>query len=270
MPSMEKSSYRDILKIELADRIALNPAYSLRAMAKQVKLSPSMLSALLTGKKYISAERAFSIAKALKFDKKKNEYFVTLVQLETVKSEELKNSLIEKLLVLAPQDKSRTLDLDVFRVISDWYHLSMLELTHVDDFSLNPATAAQALGISKMEAEVAIERLLRLELLEKDSKGRLGKAENLILATSPIPNQALRKYHEQMLKKASESLETQTPDQKFVGSETFAFDEKHLKKATEIIEECFTKIINLAGSKKNKKQVYHLGIQMFRLTKELL
>jgi len=267
---MGQANYRDILKIELADRIAANSSYSLRAMARQVKVSPSMLSALLSGKKNISPERAYEIAKALKFEKKKRDYFVTLVQLESAKSEDLKASLAEKVLLLTPQNKARNLDLDLFRMIADWYHLPILELTHSKNFVLTAASVASAFGITNAQAELAMDRLLRLELLEKDEEGRLKKTDNLVLTSSPLPNQALRKFHEQMLKKASESLTTQTPSEKFVGSETFAFDEKQLNKANDLIEECFSKIIQLAGSSKNKKQVYHLGIQMFRLNKELL
>ena len=69
--------------------------------------------------------------------------------------------------------------------------------------------------------------------------------------------------------KAIHSLTTQSPAEKFIGSETFAFDVADLSKASEIIEECFSKITALAGTKKNKKNVYHMGVQLFNLTKDI-
>ncbi len=265
--AMEMSASRDLLKIELADRIAANPAYSLRAMARQTKISPSMLSALLSGKKRISPDRAFEIAKTLKFDKKKRDYFLALVQLERAKSIEQKAEILEKLHTLIPQPQAAILDLDLFRSIAEWYHLAILELTNTKDFRLTAAAAASALGITKIEAEAAIERLQRLELLQLDPHGSFRKSVSLLVAHSSTPHGALRKYHEQMLEKAKASLHTQKPNEKFVGSETFAFNEKDLEKASEIMEECFSRLVNLAGAQKDKKNVYHLGIQFFRLTK---
>lgn len=264
---MELTSSKDLLKMELADRITANPAYSLRAMARQVGLSPSMMSSVLRGNKKLSVERAYEVAKKLKFTKPRREYLVTLVQYEQAKSADQKADLMEKLHQLVPQPKTTLLDLDLFRTIADWFHLPLLELTNTKDFELNADTAARALGISPFEADAAIERLLRLELLE-EKQGRLQKAQSILLANSPLPNGALRKYHQQMLAKASRALIDQTPAEKFIGSETFAFNTHDLKKANEILEDCFTRMVKLAGSRKNKKHVYHMGIQLFRLTKE--
>jgi uncharacterized protein (TIGR02147 family) len=97
----------------------------------------------------------------------------------------------------------------------------------------------------------------------------LSQTNKGLQTASEIPNEALRKFHEQMLNKAVQALTTQTPKEKFIGSETFAFDEASLQKATDIIEECFSKIVYLASSQADKKNVYHLGIQMFRLNKEM-
>ena len=142
-------------------------------------------------------------------------------------------------------------------------------MRNVYKFDLTNESAAAALGISKTEAQYAIDRLIRLELLVINKKNKLHKASNILLSNSDIPNSALRKYHEQTLLKAIHSLTTQSPAEKFIGSETFAFDVADLSKASEIIEECFSKITALAGTKKNKKNVYHMGVQLFNLTKDI-
>ena len=191
---LETQSYRTILKVRLADRITANPAYSLRAMAANVKLSPSLLSEVLKGKKNLSVESALQVARGLKFSTHETEVFALLVQLESTKSPELKASLLERLNALQPQAKVHDLNLDVFRSISEWYHLAILEMTQIKDMQLTPEKAAKALGISVHEAAAAIERLVRLELLEKDERDVLRKTTNLLLATAKVPNQALRTY----------------------------------------------------------------------------
>lgn len=263
-----ETKYRDILKIELAERISGNPAYSLRAMAKQAGISPSLLSDVLKGKKGLSSPRAFEVGQALQFDGSKLEYFVTLVQIEETKSEARKYELANKLQLLNTKRQTQDLSLDIFRMIYDWYHVAILELALTSNFQLTEKSAAEKLQITAIEAEAAIERLLRLELLKKTPSGKLERVENHLVASSKIPNTALRNFHSQMLKKASESLSSQTSQEKLIGSETIAFDKKYLKEANTILERCFQEIVALANSKKTKRDVYHLGIQLFRITKK--
>ncbi|RYZ69650.1 MAG: DUF4423 domain-containing protein, partial [Proteobacteria bacterium] len=70
-----------------------------------------------------------------------------------------------------------------------------------------------------------------------------------------------------MLSKAIESLPTQSPQEKFIGSETLAFDSTRLAAASEIIEDCFSRVVKLAAESEKKDSVYHIGIQMFRLSR---
>lgn len=258
-------NYRDILKTELANRIANNPSYSLRSMAMQMKVAPSLLSDVLKKKKNLSFERAYEVARALKFDVQKTDYFTTLVQLDGTKSEETRQQLLEKIHSLKPLNRKMALSLDLFKTISDWHHIAMLEMCDTDK-GLSVSRAVSLLGISKIDAEMALERLVRIEMLHLDSKNRYRKNESLQMAQSEIPNLALRKFHEQMLKRATQALVSQTPDEKLIGSETFAFDERQLKKANGLLEKCYSDIVKLAAKSKNRNSIYHLGIQLFRLT----
>ncbi|WP_413585460.1 TIGR02147 family protein [Bdellovibrio sp. HCB274] len=262
---MLKLSYRELLKEELAKRIASNSNYSLRAMALQLKISASMLSAILNGKRNLSPKSALDISKALKFDKKKTEYFVTLVQFEGAKTDDARSFLQEKIMALTPRSQDQQLDVDIFNMIAEWYHVPILQMTHTTQPDLSDEAIAKHLGITKAKVTKALERLRRLELLKQDENGVWRASKSTIVTSSPIPNKALRHFHSQMLGKAITSLETQGNHEKFVGSETFAFNETDLQKANDILEECFAKIVRLAGNQKDKKNVYHLGIQLFRI-----
>ncbi|WP_413557289.1 TIGR02147 family protein [Bdellovibrio sp. HCB209] len=262
-------NYRQLLKAELDERVAKNQNYSLRAMALQLKLSSGMLSSILNGKRNLSAKRALEIAKTLKFNKRKSDYFVALVQYDTVKSDEVRAELLETLFHLAPKDTPQELDVDIFKLISDWYHVPVLQMTHTTQPEINKDTVAEYLGISTKQAADALDRLFRLGLLTTGNDGKIKTNKSQVVTNSPKPNEALRHFHRQMMERAILSLETQTPKEKFIGSETFAFDDQDLEKANEILEECFAKIVRLAAKRQNKKHVYHLGIQLFRLNKDL-
>ena len=259
--------YRQILKDELVKKVTKLPSYSLRALARDAQVSPSLISSVLNGRKGFSTETAFQVCRALSFSKKKTEYFATLVQMDGAKSPELKSSLQDKLHELRPQARTYALAVDHFHAIAEWYHFAILELTQVKDFVFEPEAIAGSLGISRLEAESAVDRLVRLGLLEVKNQ-RATKLEDDVVVTSNVPAQALRKFHAQMLAKAATSLTAQSPQEKLVGSETFAFNERRLPEANAIIEDCFAKLIQLSKNTKNPTAVYHAGIQFFRLTKK--
>lgn len=263
----EHTQYRSYLKAALADRVVKNPSYSLRAFAKALEMAPSMLSEVLKGTKNLSQERALLIARKLGLTSSETEYFSLLIQFESARNPELKATIQARMNQANPKRETHDLSIDAFKMISDWYHLPILELSRLDGFTLTPESVSERLGITKLEADVAIERLERLELLVRDPQGRLVKDRDFWVVNARIPNQALRHYHRQMLEKAIESLETQTPQEKFVGSETFGIDPGQLPEANKIIDRFLTEMSELSARSKKRSEVYHLGTQFFRLTK---
>lgn len=266
----QHTHYRSYLRSVLADRKQKNPAYSMRAFAKQLGITQSAVSQILAGKKNLSSATAHEIAARLGLPETDAEIFTLLVQMNAAKSPTLKESVLRKLNQLKPGAPVQELSLDFFRVISDWYHLALRNMVEIDGVDMSPRAAAKRLGISAIEVEAALERLLRLELLEQvpGKAHTYRRTSGYSVARSATPNEALRNFHRQMLSKAQESLVTQTPKEKIIGSETFAFADKYLKEADRITEEYFRKMASLAKKPGRKNQVYHLGVQFFNLTKE--
>jgi uncharacterized protein (TIGR02147 family) len=263
----EHSDYQSYLKALLQERKQANKAYSLRAMAEALEISASTLSDVMAGKKNFSEETAQDVAVKLKLTGDKKKYFTSLVQFQTTKDEDLKEILNAKLKVLNPKLRNHfDITIDRFNLMAEWYHTAILEMTHLDRKKLTPDTLSVELSISKEQAKAALELLLRLELIEEEGEGFFRKAKGKFQAQSEIPNEALRRYHYQMLSKAQESLRTQTPQEKFVGSETIPLNSKDLPKAVDIIENCFQQLLQLAENSLDRDYVYHVGIQAFKLT----
>lgn len=259
-------NYRTYLKDVLVQRQARNAAYSLRAMSQQLKISPASLSGVLQAKKNFSPETANKVAEALNLDANERDYFLLLVQYDGAKTPELKNSLWQKVSALNPQSEVFDLSLDHFKIISEWYHFAIMASTELADFDESPRILSKRFGITPLEAQTAIERMLRLEMLERTKNGALRKTKSNPRVISEVANTALRTYHQQTLQKATEALHGQTGKEKFVGSETLTIDSRQLPAYEKIMEECFTKILALGKATKKKDHVYHVGIQMFRLT----
>jgi uncharacterized protein (TIGR02147 family) len=263
----EFESYRLFLREEWAERAKNNSRYSLRAFARQIGVSPTTLSHVISGKKNLSLDTALEVASRLGLNAQETEYFELLVQIEAAKTPELRARYQERLRTLNPTRKTTDLTTEFFKLISDWHHYGILMLTEVTGFEFTPKNVARRIGISAVEAKIAIDRLYQLELLEDTKTGPRRSRGDLMIA-SQVPNTALRKYHRQLLERAIQSLETQTPQEKLVGSEVLAVSKQDLPAVEELMEEFFSKVIALSKKPKKKTDVYHLGVQFFNLTQE--
>lgn len=264
----EHNCYRQFLKLTLVERIGKNPAYSMRALAKDLDLRPSHLSGVYQGKSGLSIEKAMKISGVLNLTQEESEYFCLLVEFDRTKNMERKELLQKRINSFKKKKiKIHDLSLDLFRMISEWYHLPIIEMTRIPNFSMDGKIIAKRLGITKVEAETALERLERLSILEKNAEGLYTKCEDNVCFSSKIPNEALRKYHRQMFLKSIDTLKTQLPAEKYIGTETLAISPQQMPQAKVIINEMRHKLINELELNENPTDIYHLGIQFFRITK---
>jgi uncharacterized protein (TIGR02147 family) len=256
--------YREFLRHELERRVQTNTRYSLRAFARDLSVAPQVLSGVISGKKNISPEVAVEIAKRLKLDNEELSYFHDLVELSQAKSDSLKEVIQYRLTKYNGNQTYRVLQEDVFKILADWYHGAILELTFTSEFQNDPVWIAKRLGITPLEARQAIERLLRLELLEEIG-GLLRKTEVNITSTQDIPSAALKQVALQLIDKASDAIAAQSVDERDIGTMTMAIDPKRLPQAKRMIRKFRRELTEYleAGS---RSEVYCFASQLFSLT----
>jgi len=264
----EHSNYRSFLREVLAEKVKKNPSYSLRALAKQLKVPSSQLSETLNGKANFSVATARRIAHELELSTEEAEYFSLSVQVETEKSNAIREQLIDRLNRFRPDTRPiNDLSVDVFKQIADWHHAAILELVNVEGVHLTKTTISKRLGISELDAQVALDRLERLELLVKDTKGKWSKPKDDLQFISKEKSTAMRAHYRQILEKVSGVLETQEPFQeRLSGYETLAFSKKALPEAQQIFDRFFEDMISLSKKYPKKTDVYHLVTHFFNLT----
>jgi uncharacterized protein (TIGR02147 family) len=262
----EHDCYRSFLRTELADKAKARPGYSLRAFSERIGVSNSFLSQVLSAKKSLSMEQAFKIAVNLELTDAETQYLCLLVQLAQERDPEFREVLSRRLEALNPGRKTHDLSVDHFKTIADWHHYAILELTYLTGFTLTAASAARKLGIAKAEAELAIDRLLRLELLERGPQGRLRKSRNYIAAESQVPNGALRKFHRGILEKAIASLEEQVPGRRQSATDILSIDSRFLPEVDRLSREFSAAVIELTERSKVKDATYALAVHFIDLT----
>lgn len=157
------------------------------------------------------------------------------------------------------------LSAEAFEVVSAWYHYAILELTFVPGCKADPKWIAKKLGITHVEAAQALGRLAELGLLEIKN-GRPIKTEAHITTSDGIFSAALRRRHQEILKKAATSIEQDSIEARDFSSMTMSIDPKLLPEAKRRIAAFRRELCSFLESSK-RNQVYELSVQLFPLSK---
>ena len=257
-------TFKNVLKEEFEERCKRNPSYSLRAFARDLAISPSRLSEIFSNKKGLSARNALKISKKLGFTKDEIEVFTALVDSEHGRGKAAKERARVKLNAIKNQPGYQLIQLDTFKVISDWYHYAILELTYVKDFKSDVEWIAKRLGISATAAELAIKRLKQLDLLE-EMDHRLRATDQFSASPSGIPSDALKKHHEQIVDKAKAAVYGQSIDERDLSALTLAIDSRKIPEAKALIKKFRHDFNRIMSEVPETDRVYCLAIQFFGL-----
>ncbi|RYZ63836.1 MAG: TIGR02147 family protein, partial [Proteobacteria bacterium] len=165
----DQVAVQKLLRRKLNELQARNPSFSVRAFAARLKLQPSATNEILKGERRVSRKLAERLAISLHLDPSERAEFLKhfpLKRSKTAVTDRGSNIGSE----LSERDVLK-LTSDQFSVISDWIHFAILNLTKLENAPQDYAAISERLGITETKATSAVDRLLRLGLLEKNSSG---------------------------------------------------------------------------------------------------
>lgn len=209
----------------------------------------------------MSAKVAREVGDRLDWSASEKDFFVALVESEHARSK-TKRAMAKQTL---GQFEHKTLDNEVFSLISDWYHLAILELVLTDGFKPEPKWIAKRLSISPIQVEQAVSRLQTLGLLACHN-GKWEVTEKFPATTSGTPSQAIKKFHSQILNKATDALYLQSVDERDFSSISVAINPDDLPEMKEEIKNFRRALERKYKARNHKRAVYSLNIQLFSLT----
>lgn len=231
-----------------------NPRYSLRAFAKSLGLSHSFVSMLLSQKRRPSTKTVNEISKQLGLDPVEKEILLTEARKESMPSTDERS------------DKF-VITLDTFALMSTWYHYAILNLLRIPTTQFRSSWIAKRLGISKIEAKLALERLIRMKMVKRVGKKWIRAAEPIHLENE-ISTNATKKFHKQLLEKAILSLENDPFEKREVSSMTLAMDPHLIPYSRRRIKQFLRELSDELESMGKPKEVYNLTTQIYPVTKE--
>ena len=238
----------NLLKQELADRKAKNPSYSLRAFARDLGIGATSLSDVLAEKRVLSKTNIHKISERLELSPLQKE------QLFQTSSRTLDWENVERL----------ELKEDTFRLIADWHYLAILNLAKTKNCRAEAQWLAQRLGISQVEAQTALDRLLRLKLVSV-FRGKLKRTAKPLTTSREIPSEAVRRHHRGNLKLAEKTLDEVPVELREFSSTTVATNPANLKKAKDYLMKAKHRVAAILDTGE-PTEVYTLSFQLFPLT----
>lgn len=244
-----------------------NSRYSLRAFARDLKVEPARLSDVLNGKKGLSRGAAEAWATRLGWSSTEIEFFCDLVESEHARTE-IKRKLAKKkvLKTIETKAKSIQLTLDAFRTISDWYPMAILELLKLPRTQSSTSWIARELDLQEVQVVDAITRLERLNLIQQEN-GKWVPTPKAVFSPDGISSDAIKRFHEQILTKASQALYTQSVDDRDFYTYVMPARRADIPKIRERVRSFFKSLVSEFGNAGDSDQVISVSNQVISLTK---
>jgi uncharacterized protein (TIGR02147 family) len=245
--------FKSVLQEELVSRTRKNSSYSLRAFAKSLGLTSSALSEMLNGKRAITYKSIEKIGIRLGMSLNKiNSYKVS----STSKNESQGSASF------------RQINIDQYSVISDWYHYAIIELLKVKGMQSNSNWISRSLSITRSVANIAIDRLVRLKLIEWKDKNQLvdtssGFSTNI---SENLTSNGSKQLQKQILEQSIDALMNVPLELRNHTSMTMAINPKHLPEAIVRLTKFRRELCEYLESQGDPLEVYQLSLSIFPIT----
>ncbi len=240
-------AFKFFLENELERRQAKNSSYSLRSFAKFLEIDAPTLSKILNGKKVIGEKLITRLSE--KLGSTPNSFLCK----ECSSEEDFSFHLLTK---------------DQAQYLSHWYYYAILEVIELDDFQYDYKWISKRLNIPYKQAQTAIERMIRLGLIEKRNGCLIdktsGKTTNI---SSELSSSSRREHQKEILELAIDALENTSPYIRDQSSMTVSINTDDIPKTKALIKQFRRDMSKFLNNSKNKDQVYNLGISFYPVTK---
>lgn len=256
--------YQDFMVRELNARIQKNPSYSLRALARDLRMTPAHLSSVLSGKKNVSRSKGQDIASVLSLSAAEKKLFLTMVAAEVsrgVNKEKLNNKIAE----LKKNDCFTEIMSAEVDVLTSWPYPVLFALFDFDDFEPNFKWITAKTGFNEKYVQKHIEIAESLGRIVRDESGWHLKDRNI--ATPTIPSAAIRRFHVQTMDNAKLALTGQTIEERDFSSVVMPIDPSRIKEAKDKLKDFRRSFFSEFSAGKNKSDVYCLSLQFFSALK---
>lgn len=260
----EFDNIKDVLRTEYHTRLQRNPAYSLRAFARDIEVSPSRLSEILNKEESMSVSTAKKVSKHIFSNENDRTYFIDLAIVISQKNTLEKDNAEYRIQRYRRGSHYHFIQEDDFKCISEWYHLAIIECFYLKYFQPNAVWIAKKLKLPIIETKNAIARLAGLKILEV-KEDHIGLLQQKVVTNSTIPSESIRNFHRQIIMKALTAIDEQNIQKRNLSSLILSVNSQDIEQIKQKIMNFNMEIRELAASSSDKDTLYAFSTQFFEL-----
>jgi uncharacterized protein (TIGR02147 family) len=264
--------YREYLRELFEKRKADHPFYSYRLFSQKAGFkSPNFLKLVVDGKRNLTKESVYRVAKAFGLNKGESDYLENLVFLNQSKTLEEKNHYLSRILKYRVKCDPKLLDSSEYEYYSQWYNPVICELITAIDFKEDYRRLGNAVipSISASEAEKSVALLLKLGFISRNENGLFERTSASFTTGPQVRSVAVANYHKAMMQLASESIERFPSSKRDITSVTVSVSEETYKLISEKLQLIRRELLELSESDSEPQKVIQLNLQLFPLSKDL-
>lgn len=250
-------NFLDIVREEYLERVKRNSRYSIRAFAKSLEISSTMMSMLMNGKREASPEMISKIGLKIGLD---------LKSIELYSRKKSRSKQGERRTADRKFDQYTSFTIDTFEIISNWEHYAVLELITIKNF--DKKWMARKLDLPVKKIEEVLKRLVRVNILKLRAQMYYSRVEDGFLTnlTPGETSSAQINLQKELLLKSLEALENIDFKYREHSSMTLTMDLSDFDEVRKRIKTFRRSLSNFLERKKKRTEVYQLLVSFFPLS----
>ena len=267
----EYMDYRTFLRELFEKRKADHPFYSYRLFSQKAGFkSPNFLKLVVDGKRNLTKESVYRVAKAFGLNKRESDYLENLVFLNQSKTLDEKNHYLSRVMKYRVKCDPKLLETSEYDYYSQWFNPVLCELVTAIDFKNDYKKLANAVlpSITATDAEKSVALLLKLEMIKENEDGTYSRSATSFTTGPQVRSVAVANYHKAMMKLASESIERFPAAKRDITSVTIAVSDETYDNIREKLQSFRREMLELAESDAKPQRVVQLNLQFFPLSED--
>ncbi len=230
--------------------------------------SSGAMSLVMSERRRLSEEGAQRVAKALGLQPAERDHLLAMVGLERASDFKSRAALLAKMRQARRFAEEWAGTLSAYDFYSQWYLPIVRELVSLPDFEEDPAWIKRRVHgqISLSQAREAIDELLRCGHLTRDEEGALRPTRPVVATHSELHSDALKQHQREMMRLASEALDTQEREVRDMRVMTCAISRAQAEKIKVRLTGLQKELLEIIAEDEPIEGVYQLNVQWFALT----
>ncbi|MGI4991617.1 TIGR02147 family protein [Halobacteriovorax sp. GFR7] len=244
--------------------------FSFGMWSRQLGLkTTASLTMIVNGDRHPGKQIVEKFHKYFDYEQEQVDYFSDLIQLKKSEGKDIALHLALLRKIKAKNNvKFNLLSEEVFSRICKWYYFAIREMILLKDFKSDPEWITNKLvfDVNLSDVEQAIEELLELGLIKRNSQGELENCTDGLNTYDEMPSQSIQNFHHQMLDNAHKAINEIEVDKRYVSALTIPVNSKNLNKLKQFVRKVEDEILEMFVED-NPDCVYQMNLQFFPLTK---